>query len=88
VAEVFGSPRHPYTRALLRSVPDFDDRRTHLESIAGMPPDLITPPPGCRFHPRCDMAHTDCAAVDPPLTSLGPDRATACRYHEEMAQRG
>ena len=38
VAEVFGSPRHPYTRALLRSVPDFDDRRTHLESIAGMPP--------------------------------------------------
>jgi oligopeptide/dipeptide ABC transporter ATP-binding protein len=87
VAEVFGEPRHPYTRALLRSVPDFDDRRDHLESIAGMPPDLITPPSGCRFHPRCDIAHADCAAVDPPLIPLGSGRATACRYHEELARR-
>ncbi|HET6172133.1 MAG TPA: ABC transporter ATP-binding protein [Gaiellales bacterium] len=86
VPEVFGSPRHPYTRALLRSVPDFDDRRAQLESIAGMPPDLIAPPPGCRFHPRCDIAHSDCATVDPPLVPLGADRATACRYHEELAQ--
>jgi oligopeptide/dipeptide ABC transporter ATP-binding protein len=88
VAEVFGSPRHPYTRALLRSVPDFDDRRAQLESIAGMPPDLITPPSGCRFHPRCDMAHPDCASVDPPLKALGPGRGTACRYHEELARSG
>ena len=67
VAEVFGAPRHPYTRALLRSVPDFDERRAHLESIAGMPPDLVSPPSGCRFHPRCDIAHADCATIDPPL---------------------
>jgi len=87
VAEVFGSPRHPYTRALLRSVPDFDDRRAHLESIAGMPPDLIGPPTGCRFHPRCELAHPDCTTVDPPLKPLGGDRATACRYHEELVQR-
>jgi oligopeptide/dipeptide ABC transporter ATP-binding protein len=87
VAEVFGTPRHPYTRALLRSVPDFDDRRAHLESIAGMPPDLISPPAGCRFHPRCDIAHTDCAAIDPPLIRLAGDRATACRYHEELSAR-
>ncbi len=84
VAEVFGAPRHPYTRALLRSVPDFDERRAHLESIAGMPPDLVAPPPGCRFHPRCEIAHPDCATVDPPLVQLGPARATACRYHEEL----
>ena len=71
VAEVFGAPRHPYTRALLRSVPDFDDRRTHLESIAGMPPDLISPPSGCRFHPRCEIAHPDCSSVDPPLEPIG-----------------
>ncbi len=87
VAEVFGAPRHPYTRALLRSVPDFDERRAHLESIAGMPPDLVAPPSGCRFHPRCEIAHPDCAGVDPPLIPLGGDRATACRYHEQLAQR-
>jgi oligopeptide/dipeptide ABC transporter ATP-binding protein len=87
VADVFGAPRHPYTRALLRSVPDFDERRAHLESIAGMPPDLVAPPSGCRFHPRCEIAHADCATVDPPLVPLASDRATACRYHEELAQR-
>jgi oligopeptide/dipeptide ABC transporter ATP-binding protein len=84
VAEVFGAPRHPYTRALLRSVPDFDARRAHLESIAGMPPDLVAPPSGCRFHPRCEIAHDDCASIDPPLIAIGDARATACRYHEEF----
>ena len=49
------APRHPYTRALLRSVPDFDGAAQHLESIPGMPPDLVSPPSGCRFHPRCDI---------------------------------
>jgi oligopeptide/dipeptide ABC transporter ATP-binding protein len=88
VAEVFGAPRHPYTRALLRSVPDFDERRAHLDSIPGMPPDLVAPPSGCRFHPRCEIAHVDCAAIDPPLIPLGGDRATACRYHEELAPNG
>jgi peptide/nickel transport system ATP-binding protein/oligopeptide transport system ATP-binding protein len=87
VTEVFGAPRHPYTRALLRSVPDFAQRRSQLESIAGMPPDLVAPPSGCRFHPRCEIAHPDCATVDPPLIRLAPGRATACRYHEELAQR-
>jgi oligopeptide/dipeptide ABC transporter ATP-binding protein len=87
VAEVFGSPRHPYTRALLRSVPDFDERRSQLESIAGMPPDLVSPPAGCRFHPRCEIAHADCRDIDPPLIVLSDRRATACRYHEELARR-
>jgi oligopeptide/dipeptide ABC transporter ATP-binding protein len=87
VAEVFGAPKHPYTRALLRSVPDFDERRAHLESIVGMPPDLVAPPSGCRFHPRCEIAHADCAEIDPPLIPLGGDRATACRYHEELSAR-
>jgi oligopeptide/dipeptide ABC transporter ATP-binding protein len=87
VAEVFRAPRHPYTRALLRSVPDFDERRAHLESIAGMPPDLVAPPTGCRFHPRCEIAHPDCADIDPPLVSLGTERSTACRYYEELEQR-
>ena len=87
VRQLFGAPRHPYTRALLRSVPDFDERRAHLESIVGMPPDLIRPPSGCRFHPRCEIAHADCSEVDPELIQLGDRRATACRYHEELAPR-
>jgi peptide/nickel transport system ATP-binding protein/oligopeptide transport system ATP-binding protein len=87
VAEVFGEPRHPYTRALLRSVPDFDERRSRLESIGGMPPDLVAPPGGCRFHPRCEIAHADCGDIDPPLIELSDRRATACRYHDELARR-
>jgi oligopeptide/dipeptide ABC transporter ATP-binding protein len=78
VAEVFGAPRHPYTRALLRSVPDFDDRRAHLESIGGMPPDLVDPPSGCRFHPRCPYVFERCPREEPPLYPLGADRVAAC----------
>ena len=51
---VFANPRHPYTRALLRSTLSPDRRIEKLSSIEGQPPDLIVPPPGCRFHPRCE----------------------------------
>ena len=86
VAEVFGAPRHPYTRALLRSVPDFDERRVAARvDRRACRPTSSRRPAGCRFHPRCDIAHADCADIDPPLIALGDRRATACRYHEELA---
>ena len=56
VHDVFHQPRHPYTLGLLRSVPDADDVRESLDSIPGSPPDLVSPPPGCRFAPRCAFA--------------------------------
>jgi oligopeptide/dipeptide ABC transporter ATP-binding protein len=56
VEEVFHRPRHPYTLGLLRSVPRFDLVRQSLASIPGQPPDLVLPPSGCRFHPRCQFA--------------------------------
>ncbi len=81
---VFAEPRHPYTLGLLRSVPDFDNVGA-LEAIPGTPPDLVAPPPGCRFHPRCPFAQSDCVAGDFPLRPLPAERATACIHHESAA---
>ena len=50
-----------------------------------MPPDLISPPSGCRFHPRCEIAHPRLRRRRPAADPLGGGRATACRYHEELA---
>ena len=75
VADVFREPRHPYTLGLLRSVPDFDVVRETLSSIPGAPPDLASPPRGCRFHPRCPFVQTDCLEGEIPLLELGSERA-------------
>jgi len=66
--ELFASMRHPYTEALFRSIPRFDqDRSQALYSIPGVPPDLMTPPPGCRFAPRCRNAQARCTQEEPLL---------------------
>ncbi len=66
--ELFASMRHPYTEALFRSIPRFDqDRSQALFSIPGVPPDLMTPPPGCRFAPRCRNAQARCTQEEPLL---------------------
>jgi oligopeptide/dipeptide ABC transporter ATP-binding protein len=83
VDAVFREPRHPYTLGLLRSVPDVDDVRDHLDAIPGSPPDLAAPPPGCRFHPRCPFVQGDCLAGDFPLRELVGGRATAC-IHDDL----
>jgi oligopeptide/dipeptide ABC transporter ATP-binding protein len=86
VDEVFREPRHPYTLGLLRSVPDFDRVRERLASIPGLPPDLVHPPAGCPFRPRCPYAQPDCAEGDFPLRELGGGRATACIHPDEAAR--
>ena len=78
VEAVFNEPCHPYTLGLLRAVPDFDKVKDMLDSIPGIPPDLVAPPPGCRFRPRCSFAQEDCATGDFPVLPLGDDRASAC----------
>jgi oligopeptide/dipeptide ABC transporter ATP-binding protein len=85
VADVFSEPRHPYTLGLLRAVPDFDVVRETLSSIPGSPPDLASPPQGCRFHPRCAFVREDCVAAPVPLITLGAGRNARCLYHEECA---
>jgi peptide/nickel transport system ATP-binding protein/oligopeptide transport system ATP-binding protein len=84
IETVFREPHHPYTLGLLRSVPDFDVVREHLSAIPGMPPDLARPPSGCRFHPRCGFARTECTQEAIPLLDLG-GRTVRCLFHEECA---
>ena len=65
---LFEAPRHPYTKALLSSIPSMDpDRRTEKPPLAGDPPNPINPPPGCRFHTRCTMAEAVCGRKAPSL---------------------
>jgi len=63
--------------------PRFDLKRQTLDSIPGQPPDLVLPPPGCRFHPRCPFAQDDCVSGEFPLRPLGAGgRATACIHDD------
>lgn len=66
----YHSPLHPYTQKLMRSVPTLRGEKT-LESIPGAPPNLIDPPKGCRFHPRCDKAMEICSKEEPPMFERG-----------------
>jgi len=73
--ELFANPRHPYTRGLLSSVPRLDEvRHAELRTIEGTPPDLLNPPKGCPFVPRCYFARAICNTM-PPLEAL-PKMAT------------
>jgi oligopeptide/dipeptide ABC transporter ATP-binding protein len=82
VRAVLLDPRHPYTLGLVRSAPDFEYVRESLVPIPGSPPSLVSPPPGCRFHPRCDFAEDDCRVSETPLRPLPGGRATACLHYE------
>jgi peptide/nickel transport system ATP-binding protein len=79
---IFYKPMHPYTKALLEAVPNIRVKKDKLRIIPGSIPNLITPPSGCRFHPRCDLADSTCASAVPPLLEIEPDHYVAC-YHAE-----
>jgi len=76
VRALFHAPAHPYTRALLRSIPRVVGAG-EMEPIPGWVPSLLAPPPGCRFAPRCALVRTECAATV-PVRSLGGDHRVAC----------
>jgi len=76
---IFNNPLHPYTRALLEAVPSLALKREKLKVIPGAIPNLIEPPSGCRFHPRCEFAKQGvCTIAVPPMTELEPDHYVAC----------
>jgi oligopeptide transport system ATP-binding protein len=77
--ELFGNPRHPYTLGLLRSIPRIDEpRREKLIPIEGLPPDLIDPPSGCPFMPRCTYKVDKCAEANPTLDPIAGSHSIAC----------
>ena len=80
---LFNAPRHPYTRALLASMPSLDpDHRSTAPPLAGDPPNPINPPAGCRFHPRCPVAAPLCAHRVPQPVAAGAAHGVACLLHE------
>ncbi len=82
VKQVFETPAHPYTVGLLHSIPRLNDQRgLKLNPIAGQPPDLLNPPAGCPYAPRCPKAQSKCRQERPELTPVGRgDQVAACFY--------
>ncbi|MDA4121483.1 MAG: ABC transporter ATP-binding protein [Thaumarchaeota archaeon] len=81
--DIFASPKHPYTSALLRAVPRID-KKASLVSIPGNIPNLIEPPTGCRFHPRCLYMTQVCVDEIPPLESVLTGRQVSCHHWKEL----
>jgi oligopeptide/dipeptide ABC transporter ATP-binding protein len=75
---VFRNPRHPYTRALVAAVPSLHSRA--LATIEGTAPDLTSPPPGCRFAPRCPIAAPLCTEAPPPMIDLPNGHSARCHF--------
>ena len=87
VVSLFESPRHPYTIGLLHSIPSLSADRERLQSIPGIVPNPLCPPPGCRFSPRCDRAMPVCRERQPEPTDLGGGRRVACHLYGEGRER-
>ena len=81
VLSIFDEPLHPYTKALLEAIPNIELADQKLVYIPGSPPDLVSPPPGCRFHPRCPFATDKCKVEEPEMIEVRPGRWVKCfRY--------
>ncbi|NVM44634.1 MAG: ATP-binding cassette domain-containing protein [Candidatus Lokiarchaeota archaeon] len=80
--ELFKKPRHPYTQGLLSAIPSIKKRDGKLTTIRGMVPNLIYPPSGCRFHPRCDYRLEVCDKVKPKLCEIGEKYFIACHLFD------
>ena len=88
VEQIFENPQHPYTWSLLRSMPRVDAvRHERLRSIEGIAPDLLHPPAGCRFHPRCPFRIEKCYTDEPVLEEHGPDNLAACWVTMDRARK-
>jgi len=81
ILSIFDEPLHPYTKALLEAIPNIELTDQRLVYIPGSPPDLVSPPPGCRFHPRCPFATDKCKIEEPKMIEVKPGRWVKCfRY--------
>jgi oligopeptide transport system ATP-binding protein len=85
-SELFSLPGNPYTKGLLRSVPDPLAEQGELYQIPGLPPDVAHLPPGCPFAPRCERAEQICREEFPPFVALTPDHHSLCHFAQEVYQ--
>lgn len=82
INELFDDPLHPYSQVLVASIPSIEDRKV-LKELVGRPPNLIDPPSGCRFHPRCPKALEICSKVEPPMVTQSERRFVSCHLYGE-----
>ena len=82
--DIFDSPNHPYTKALLREVPKLEDRKAKYNPIKGEIPSPLNPPSGCHFHPRCPYAMARCKDEAPRLKEIAPGRRSACYLNDKI----
>jgi oligopeptide/dipeptide ABC transporter ATP-binding protein len=78
--DLLADPRHPYAQGLIAAVPDLDNPAHKPRGIPGSIPNLLSPPGGCRFHPRCALATEVCRSTKPPLRELAPGHRVACHH--------
>jgi len=84
IVDVYVNPLHPYTKALLSSVPSIKEKRRKLKSIPGAPPNLLNPPSGCRFHLRCPFKIDLCAEKEPGFIRASKGHFVKCHRFEEL----
>jgi peptide/nickel transport system ATP-binding protein len=79
--ELFNRPMHPYTVGLMNSFPSISGEKRRLTGIPGSPPDMVAPPTGCRFHPRCPKALPICSQTAPIMKAVSADHSAACHLY-------
>jgi oligopeptide/dipeptide ABC transporter ATP-binding protein len=88
IIDVFKNPKHPYTVGLLRAIPTYGTKKGEIKGIPGSVPNFLDPPPGCRFHPRCEHAMPRCAEEPPPAPmEIAPGREVSCFLYSGEAPR-
>jgi peptide/nickel transport system ATP-binding protein len=86
--DIFERPLHPYTDALMKAFPSIEGEKQDLKTLPGEPPDLLNPPSGCRFHPRCQSMTDKCTQIQPPFERLDSGHHVACWHPIEVSHVG
>jgi len=87
IRKIFKKPSHPYTIGLMNAFPSIVGTKQRLESIPGSPPDLVNPPTGCRFHPRCKYAKEVCKDLEPQMIMVEDNHYVACHFANDIFQQ-
>ena len=87
VKDIYKDPWHPYTNALITAFPSLAGPKRRFSSVPGDPPDLTSPPSGCRFHPRCPWQDETCRNQNPEYRNVGADHYVACHHSEKFREK-